>query len=165
DEVSIRNLELFRTLRDGSRRGSLLWAIDATRTSMGARLLRAWLAAPSRDPETIRSRQDAIEVLLNEPALREELQSRLKDVRDVVRLSARARLGTATPRELGALRNSLGILPELARFLAELVARRTDRTLPALLDLGEDLLEDLATELRRTLVDDPPPHTRDGGVI
>jgi len=86
-------------------------------------------------------------------------------VRDVVRLSARARLGTATPRELGALRNSLGILPELARFLAELVARRTDRTLPALLDLGEDLLEDLATELRRTLVDDPPPHTRDGGVI
>lgn len=165
DEVSIRNLELFRTLRDGARRGSLLWAIDATQTSMGARLLRAWLAAPSRDPGTIAARHDAIAVLLGEPTLRQELQLRLKDIRDVVRLSARARLGTATPRELGALRASLLVLPELQRFLNELRSRRTDRTLPQVLDLGDDLLEDLCADLARTLVDEPPPHTRDGGMI
>lgn len=165
DETSIRNLELLRTLRDGSRKGSLLWAIDRTQTSMGARTLRAWLVAPSRDLEVIRARHDGIEALLSEPGLRGELQSRLKDVRDVVRLAARARLGTVTPRELGALRASLAALPALARLVAELAQRRTDGRLPALLDLGDDLLPDVHDDLARTLVDDPPAHGRDGGMI
>jgi len=165
DEVSIRNLELFRTLRDGNRRGSLLWAIDGTRTSMGARMLRSWVAAPSRDLAEIRGRQDAIEVLVGEPALRADLDARLKDVRDIVRISARARLGTVNPRELGALRASLAVLPQVQASLDELRRRRTDGALPAALDLGKDRLEDLAELLRRMLVDAPPTHTRDGGVI
>ena len=165
DEASVRNLELFRTLRDGSRKGSLLWSIDETRTAMGARTLRAWLGAPSRDIETIRNRADGIEALLQEPGLREQLQSRLKDVRDIVRLAARARLGTVTPRELGLLRLSLEALPNLANLVGELAQRRTDGTLPVLLDLGEDLLTDLHADLAATLVDDPPPHARDGGII
>ncbi len=103
DEASLRNLEVFRTARDGQRRGSLLWAIDRTQTSMGARLLRSWLGAPLLDIPAITARQDGIEALLGQSRLRAELQSRLKDVRDVVRLAARARLGTINPRELGAL--------------------------------------------------------------
>lgn len=174
DEASVRNLELFRTLRDGARKGSLLWAIDQTQTSMGARMLRAWLGAPSRDLATIRTRQDGIEALLEEPGLRAELQSRLKDVRDVVRLAARARLGTVTPRELGALRASLAALPGLWALVSELRGRRTDGLLPPLLDLAAqavggagapDLLADLHDDLAHTLVDEPPGHGRDGGMI
>lgn len=164
DETTIRNLELFRTLRDGRKQGTLLWAVDGTRTSMGARLLRSWIAAPSRSLAVIQARQDGIEALLAEPTLRGELGSRLKDVRDVVRLAARSRLGTATPRELGALRDSLDALPDLEARLTELAQRRTDG-LPAVLSLGEDLATDVLDDLRAHLVDEPPAHMRDGGMI
>jgi len=168
DETSLRNLELFRTLRDGQRKGSLLWAVDATRTAMGARMLRDWLGAPLRELGAIRERQDAIAALIEEPRVRADLQERLRDVRDIVRLAARARLGTATPRELGALRQSLAALPGLHALLAELAGRRLPGPglgLPALLDLGGDPLTDLHAELARVLVDEPPTHTRDGGIV
>lgn len=168
DETSLRNLELFRTLRDGQRKGSLLWAVDATRTAMGARMLRDWLGAPLRELGAIRERQDAIAALIEEPRVRADLQARLRDVRDIVRLAARARLGTATPRELGALRQSLAALPGLHALLAELAGRRLPGPglgLPALLDLGGDPLTDLHAELARVLVDEPPTHTRDGGIV
>ena len=165
DDTSLRNLEIFKTLRDGLRRGSLLWSVDATQTAMGARTLRAWLGAPSRDRAEILARQDAIEALVGEPRLRAELQSRLKDVRDIVRLTARARLGTVNPRELGSLRNSLVVLPELSAFVEELASRPTDGEIPKLLSLGDDLLTDVAQELEDALVEAPPAHTRDGGVF
>ncbi len=165
DETSLRNLEVFRTLRDGQRRGSLLWAIDRTRTSMGARMLRAWLGAPLLDIAEIRRRQEGVGVMLSEARLRGELQSRLKDVRDVHRLAARARLGTVSPRELGALRASLQAVPGLAQLLGGLASRRTDGRVPAVLELGEDLLSDVCEALEITLVDDPPAITREGGMI
>ena len=165
DEASIRNLELFRTLRDGLRKGSLLWAIDGTKTAMGGRMLRRWLGAPSRDRQVIADRLDAIDALVAEPTLRAELQSRLKDVRDMIRLTARARLGSVNPRELGALRNSLAVLPELEQFLVELAGRRTDRSIPHLLSVGDDLLEDVFVDLEKHLVDQPPSHTREGGMV
>jgi DNA mismatch repair protein MutS len=165
DETSLRNLEVFRTGRDGERKGSVLWAIDATRTAMGARLLRAWLGAPVRDRRVIATRQDAIGALVAEPKVRGKLQSQLRDVRDVIRLTARARLGTATPRELGALRASLIAIPDLRRTLGELAKRRTDRSVPDALDLGADLLADVRDDLIAMLVDDPPAVTRDGGMF
>jgi len=188
DDASLRNLEVFRTIRDGQRKGSLLWAVDATRTAMGARLLRAWLGAPLRALGAIRERHDAVEVLLAEPRVRGDLQDRLRDVRDIARLAARARLGTVSPRELAALRQSLGALPAVAGLLRELGRRRAPLltegqvpgdmssgagpkghvpcgSLPVLLDLGEDLLQDLHAALVRLLVDDPPAHIRDGGMI
>ncbi|MCA9696752.1 MAG: hypothetical protein KC431_04430, partial [Myxococcales bacterium] len=165
DETSLRNLEIHRTLRDGQRRGSLLWAVDQTRTAMGARLLRAWIGAPLLDIPAIGARQDGIEALIGEARLRGELQSRLKDVRDVVRLAARARLGTISPRELGALRASLQAVPGLATLMAELGSRRTDKHLPPILDLGDDHLADICALLEAQLVDDPPAVARDGGMI
>jgi DNA mismatch repair protein MutS len=165
DETSLRNLEIYRTLRDGQRRGSLLWVVDQTRTSMGARLLRGWLGAPLLEIDSIAARQDGIEALLGESRLRGELQSRLKDVRDVVRLAARARLGTVSPRELGALRTSLQAVPGIAKLLAELGSRRTDKRLPAILELGGDLLTDVCKQLETILVDDPPAIVREGGMI
>lgn len=165
DETSLRNLEIYRTLRDGQRRGSLLWTIDQTRTAMGARLLRSWLGAPLLDIPAIAARQDGIEALLGEARLRGELQSRLKDVRDVVRLAARARLGSINPRELGALRSSLQAVPGIAALLAELGSRRTDKRLPAILELGDDRLNDVCERLEQVLVDDPPAVAREGGMI
>ena len=167
DDASLRNLEIFKTLRDGQRRGSLLWAVDRTQTSMGARMLRAWLGAPSLDLAVIHARQDGIEALVTEPRLRAELQSRLKDVRDVIRLAARARLGTISPRELGALRTSLQAVPDIAARLREFAthSHALGGELPALLDLGEDLLVDICKRLEDTLVDDPPAVAREGGMI
>ncbi|HWB76579.1 MAG TPA: DNA mismatch repair protein MutS, partial [Nannocystaceae bacterium] len=165
DETSLRNLEVFRTMRDGERRGSLLWAIDATRTAMGARSLRAWLGAPTRDRQVIAARQEAIGALVSEPRVRTALQNQLKEVRDIIRLTARARLGTANPRELAALRASLAALPELVARLGELAKRRTDRKVPTGLDLGDDRLRDVHDDLAQVLVPDPPAHLREGGVI
>jgi DNA mismatch repair protein MutS len=169
DETSLRNLEVFRTARDQQRRGSLLWAIDRTQTSMGARLLRAWLGAPLLDIPAITARQDGVEALLGQPRLRAELQSRLKDVRDVVRLAARARLGSISPRELGALRASLQALPGIADRLAQLGrlqgASLASGELPQLLEFGDDLLADLLERLETLLVDDPPAVSREGGMI
>ncbi len=165
DEASIRNLEVFATLRDGNKKGSLLWAVDRTRTAMGARTLRAWLAAPLRDKGQIGARLEGVEALYGESRVRDELQSRLTDVRDIVRLAARARLRTINPRELAALRRSIDALPALVRCLGELAERRTDRRLPGVLDLGEDLLEDIGADLHTHLVDDPPAISREGGMI
>lgn len=165
DETSLRNLEIFRTLRDQQRKGSLLWAVDATRTAMGARMLRSWLGAPLRQPSAILARQVGIETLLMAPRVRMEFQERLKDVRDIVRLAARARLGTIQPRELAALRNSLAVIPALQEKILELSKSRLDKQLPAILQLGEDTLEDVYRELEGMLVDEPPTHTRDGGII
>jgi DNA mismatch repair protein MutS len=165
DETSLRNLEVFSTIRDGRREGSLCWAVDATRTAMGARLLRAWIGAPRRDRSVVAARLDGIEALLAEPGVRAEVYGRLGDVRDVARLAARARLRTIHPRELGALRDSLRALPDLRRALSTLAERRIDRAVPPILDLGEDLLGDLEAELSRVLVGDPPAVARDGGMI
>jgi DNA mismatch repair protein MutS len=165
DDASLRNLEVFRTLRDGNKKGTLLWAVDATKTAMGARLLRGWLAAPAAELSTIVERHDGVEALVREPVLRDEIQSRLADVRDVVRLAARARLKTIGPRELAALRESLRALPVLAECLDRLAGRRIESAVPAVLEIGEDLLEDLAEDLARTLVGDPPAITREGGMI
>ena len=165
DEASIRNLEIFRTLRDATKKGSLLWAVDRTHTAMGARLLRNWLAAPLSDAARITERQSGIDALLGEARLRSEIQSRLNDVRDVVRLAARARLRTINPRELAALRRSIEALPGVRDALDELRTRRTDGALPGVLDLGTDLLEDLGADLARHLADDPPAVAREGGML
>lgn len=165
DEASIRNLEIFATLRDGQKKGSLLWAVDRTRTAMGARTLRAWLGAPLQQRTRIEARQAGIEALYGEQRVREELQSRLSDVRDIVRLAARARLKTINPRELAAMRRSIHALPALVACLDDLRSRRTDAELPDVLDLGGDMLEDLRDDLDHHLVDDPPAISREGGMI
>ncbi len=160
DEVTRRSLELTRTLRDGSRDGSLLSALDRTVTPMGARLLHDWLIAPLADRPAVEARLDAVQEFHADHRLRQELRSVLDEATDLQRLTARVSTGRATPRDLAAVGRTLKLLP---RLKAKLTGRRA-----ALLARLEDKLElcpDLREALDAALVDDPPQSAREGGVI
>jgi DNA mismatch repair protein MutS len=120
DEMTRRNLELVEPLRPGTRGATLLEAIDLTLTPMGARLVRAWLLSPLRDPAAIERRLDTVEVMTCDGRGRDRLREALDGVRDLERLAGRAAAGRATPRELGALRDSFGRLPDVLEALAAL---------------------------------------------
>jgi DNA mismatch repair protein MutS len=162
DEMTRRNLELVEPLRQGAKGITLLEVIDRTVTPMGARLLRAWLLSPLSSPAEIGERLDAVEVLVNKAGPRGALREALDGVRDLERLAGRAAAGRATPRELGALRDSFLRLPAVREGVALLGSEA--RLLEA---LREDLdpLTDLAGELAAGLTDRPPAMLGDGGVI
>ncbi|HYT63462.1 MAG TPA: DNA mismatch repair protein MutS [Gemmatimonadales bacterium] len=161
DEMTRRNLELVEPLRTGeggrAEGATLLDVIDRTLTPMGGRLLRRWLLAPLVDPGAINARLDAVQVLVGDGRGRERLREALDGVRDVERLAGRAALGRATPREMGALRDSILRLPDVAGALS---AVEGDLVFPAL-----DLLTDIGEELGRALVERPPAQLDDGDTI
>ena len=161
DEAAVRNLELVRTL-DGERNGSLLALVDATRTPMGARLLRRRILAPLTDVAAIRRRHDAVEALVLDAALRARLRDALAHVGDLERLSTRAALGMATPRDLGGIRDGLRSVAEACRALAAREASTDDvlsRSVPG------DACEDVAEMLSTALVDEPPAAATTGGIF
>ena len=160
DETAVATLELFETAQDRRARGSLLATLDATATPMGARLLRQWLLRPLLDVAAIGRRQDAVAELVEAPALRAAVRARLRAIGDVERLASRAALGVAHARDLIALRGFLHELPALREALAPVA--------PGLLaalrdDIGAD--EPLTRLLDESLVDEPPPTMREGGLI
>jgi len=169
DEMTRRNLELVESLRPGAAGGgggggTLLEVIDRTLTPMGARLLRRTLLAPLVDPVAINARLDCVAVLLEDARGRERVREALDGVRDLERLAGRAALGRASPRELGALRDSLLRLPDTRAALDGLEGRGQ----AALLERAAerfDLLADLASELARALVDRPPAQLADGDAV
>ncbi|HSS93976.1 MAG TPA: DNA mismatch repair protein MutS [Candidatus Dormibacteraeota bacterium] len=150
DAATVRNLEL----------PELIKLVDHTRTPIGARRLRAWLGAPMRDAESIELRLSAVDELVAAPHLQESLAVSLKDVGDLERLVSRAAQGHAGARELVALRRSLEGIPGVrdATSACEALAIR---------ELAIQIVgaPELGSELARALVDDPPPHARDGGAI
>jgi DNA mismatch repair protein MutS len=159
DATTFGNLEVIAAA-DGGRTGSLLHEIDRTITVMGGRLLRGWLLRPLVALERIQDRLDAVEELAFRSTERAKLRDTLKSVHDVERLVARASLGTAGPRDLVALRQSIATIPRVRMLLSDLQAPLV-RSLVAELDD----LADLRNELDRTLVDEPAVVARDGGVI
>ena len=164
DEMTRRNLELVEPLQAGNETATLLKTIDHTVTPMGGRLLRQWVLSPLRDVAAIEARLDAVETCLTRGAARQRLGEALDGVRDLERLAGRAAAGRATPRELGALRDSFVRLPEVRHALDELVGTEGDGRLT---DCRRELdpLDDLAALLARGLVDRPPATIAEGGVI
>jgi DNA mismatch repair protein MutS len=160
DPATRRNLEIERSLRDGGRAGSLAHAIDSTVTPGGARLLRRWLLAPLIDAAAIAERHDAVDDLLAHPLVRGDVREKLKGVRDIERLLGRTVAGTANARDLVALRSSLERLPGLMEALQPLRAPGIRETLD-----GLDPCADVAANLARAIVDEPPVGLRDGGLI
>ena len=158
DETAKINLELFRTLLEGRKRGSLLGVIDRGCTAMGGRRLRHWLAYPLVDPGPINARLDAVSSLRDDVERREQLRASLQRIYDLERLNGRIAAGQAGPRELWFLRVSLEKVPEVISRLEGVVALDTVRS-------RIDPLEDVATTIGTALADDPPAQMRDGGVI
>jgi DNA mismatch repair protein MutS len=164
DEMTRRNLELVEPLRAGVTGATLLEVLDRTRTAMGARLLRRWLLAPLTDPAAINQRLDAVQALVDDAPARDRLRDALDGVRDVERLAGRAAVGRASPRDLGALRDSIARLPEVAAALDAVPGARHAAALVA--DRAAfDPLTDLGAELARGLVGRPPAQLGDGDAI
>jgi len=175
DDAAQRHLELVRTMDGESGRGagSLLTQIDLTRTAPGARLLRRRLLAPRTDVTEIRRRLDGVELFVTQPGLRAEIRARLDKVSDLERLAVKVAVDRIGPRELLALRTSLGEVPGIDDALkacrdpgvAEAlggVSATTDRK------KGQSFLdraEDLHALLQSAIVDEPPLRASDGGVF
>jgi DNA mismatch repair protein MutS len=150
DAATVRNLELPELVR----------LIDHTRTPIGARRLRVWLGAPMRDAESIELRLSAVDELASSPTLQDKLGIALKEVGDLERLVSRAAQGHSTARELVALRHSLEAIPAICD-VADACEALATRELSAQLTAAPEL----ASELARALVDEPPVHGRDAGAI
>ena len=160
DSLTRRNLELVESLADGGRRGTLVDVLDHTKTAMGGRALRDWILRPLVEMERIQDRLDAVEELAFRALDRGRLREALARVQDIDRLLGRITLGTAGPRDLVALGTSLQALPGAAEALGECLAPLVRRGLKEL-----DPPLDLAAEIERTLVPDPPALLREGGFV
>jgi DNA mismatch repair protein MutS len=180
DPVSLRSLEVLRTIRGNTAEGSLVQALDRTLTPMGSRLLRNWLCYPLRDVETIRRRQDAIEQMVNDEHLLSGIRSALEGCSDIERITARVCCRRASPRDLAALARSLDTLCAAGKAIQEhaVATRRQAESKKLLKGMAEEgpghfqeLVElipaacEIATAIRTCLPEDPPAHLRDGNVI
>jgi DNA mismatch repair protein MutS len=160
DHQTRRNLEITQTVRDGTFHGSLLWALDRTSTAMGSRALRRWLLQPLIEIKGIKSRQDTIQELLENTPLRQDLRHLLKQIYDLERLTVRAASGRANARDLVALADSFSRLPQISRLVE-------DARSPFLKALQKvpPILEELAEKLHAHIVESPPIHLKEGGLI
>lgn len=160
DAATRRNLEITETMRDKSKRGSLLWVLDYTKTSMGARLLKQWVEKPLINPIEINKRLYSVQELADNMMLRDELGEVLAKTYDVSRIISRLSLATVTPRDMAALRETLINLPSL-----EYVLSGTKSPLLSECTKKFDLLEDMCKLLKDAIADEPAAFLRDGGVI
>lgn len=160
DAAARRNLELLETTRTRQRRGSLLGLLDQTKTAMGARRLRQWIERPLQDASAITQRMDALEVLIGDLFLRDQIQGSLSQVYDLERLVGRVSFGTASPRDLRAAALTIQVVPSIVEAL-----RNTESQL--LTTLASELpdLSALAEQVLHTLVEEPPASLQDGGII
>jgi DNA mismatch repair protein MutS len=160
DEVTLRNLEILRNIRDRSRRGTLLEFLSETQTPMGARTLARWVQMPLLSLEKIKRRTDAVEELFGNSMLHSGLVEELKGTSDLERLVSRVSCGAANPRDLMVLKSTLQRLPALSNALKNVVSLY-------LQDLRAQLgpLEDVAALIEKSIADDPPANLRDGGVV
>jgi DNA mismatch repair protein MutS len=162
DDAAVRNLEIVQTI-SGSRQGSLIQLVDVTRTSMGARSLRRRLLSPLRDITAIRRRHDRVERMVRDSALRDRIREVLSEIGDLERLSTRAALGVATPRDLAAIRDGLRGGARLRQYLEESQERTTDDAFSGFLSV--DICADVFERLNDALVAEPPVVANNGGIF
>ncbi len=155
-----RNLELTETMRTKEKKGSLLWVLDQTRTSPGARLLRQWVEHPLLSPAQIIRRQGAVEEFFGNFMLREEVGEALSHVLDLERLLTKIVYGTANAKDLRAVSATAAVLPEICRLLDDCTSEELARIRREL-----DPLEDIREEIDRAICEEPPFTVREGGMI
>lgn len=155
-----RNLEITEKMRDKSKKGTLLWVLDKTATSMGGRHLRRWLNDPLIEVKEINQRLNAVKELKESLILRGEVIENLKKVYDIERLAGKIAYGNANGRDMISLKNSLKKLPEVKQVLAN-----TQSELLKELYGNLDELKDIHELIEKSIVDDPPMTIKEGGVI
>ena len=155
-----RNLEITEKMRDKTKKGTLLWVLDRTSTSMGGRLLRRWLNDPLIDRAEINERLDAVEELKNSLILRGDVIEYLKKVYDIERLAGKISYGSANGRDLISLKNSVKQLPYVKNVLAGVSSKMLKNIASQL-----DTLDDVYEIIEKSIVDEPPIGVKDGGVI
>ena len=160
DRDAIRNLELTESMHERTVKGSLLWAIDRTRTAMGARMLKNWIKEPLTDKVSINARLDSVEYLLDNVFVRSDLTESFKSVYDIERIVARAASGAANGRDLQTLRVSLESCPEIKNALLS-------TTVPLLKEILSEISDftELCSMLDAALLDEQPISTQDGKMI
>ena len=155
-----RNLELTEKMRDKSKKGTLLWVLDKTSTSMGGRMLRRWINDPLIDVNEINKRLDSVKELKDSQMLKGEIIDSLKRVYDIERLIGKISYGNANGRDLISLKNSLGQLPDLKLVLSKCNSK-------LLKELYEELdeLKDVHKLIDESIVEEPPISVKEGGLI
>ncbi len=155
-----RSLELTERMRDKSKRGTLIWVLDKTSTSMGGRLLRRWINDPLLDLKEIKERLESVKELKDNMMIRGDIIELLRKVYDIERLAGKISYGNANARDLISLRNSLSNLPELKKILS-----MTSSTMLENLYNRLDELQDIYTLIQNAIVDEPPISIKEGGII
>ena len=155
-----RNLEITEKMRDKSKKGTLLWVLDKTSTSMGSRHLRRWLSDPLIDTLEINRRLNSVKELKEEVMLRGDVIENLKKVYDIERLAGKMAYGNANARDMITLKNSLARLPDVKNVLKNCKSEM-------LKNLYENLdeLQDIYELIEKSIVNDPPMSVKDGGII
>ena len=155
-----RNLEVTEKLRDKSKKGTLLWVLDKTSTSMGGRLLRRWLSDPLIDVVEINKRLNAVKELKEEIMLRGDIVDSLKKVYDIERLAGKMAYGNANARDMISLKSSLAKLPDVKKTLGN---AKSDYLKEVYENLDE--LSDVHDLIEKSIVDEPPISVKEGGII
>ncbi|AGB40925.1 DNA mismatch repair protein MutS [Halobacteroides halobius DSM 5150] len=160
DANTRRNLELTQTMRDKSKRGSLLWVLDQTVTAMGGRKLKKWVEQPLLELDRIEYRLDAVEEITKNIFAKEELKELLTEVYDIERLLGKIIYGSANARDLISLKSSLHILPEVKEVLDQFKTPKLKK-----LQDNLDKLEDVACLIENSIKEDPPTTLTEGSII
>ena len=155
-----RNLELTQTMLSKTKRGSLLWVIDKTKTAMGKRLIRSWLDHPLMNISKINNRQSAVEELVNDTVLRLELTATLSGIYDIERIMTKIVYGSANARDLRSLCSAITDLPQISDLISG-----CQSSYMRMIYKDLDLLEDIHSLIDSAIVDDPPFSVREGGMI
>lgn len=160
DAATRKNLELVETLREKNKYGSLLWAIDKTKTNMGARLLKSWICQPLKRVDDIIARQNSVSELVQKSDVRYSLAESLEKIYDIQRLATRMSNGSASPKDFIGLKISLSMLP---RLLEETVDLEYDMFAP--IREYQEEIADFTQVIENTIVDNPPILLKEGGII
>ncbi len=160
DMTAVRNLEIVETMRTKSKKGSLLWVVDKTKTAMGKRLIRSWLLNPLLNITQISLRQNAVEELVSDTMLREEIRENFVGIRDIERIMTKIVYGTSSARDLNAIADTAEKFPQIKNLLANANCKLLKDIYNSI-----DTLEDISTLIRSAIADDPPATIREGGII
>jgi DNA mismatch repair protein MutS len=159
DDQSYQNLEVEKNLHSGTRKGTLIGAMDMTMTAMGSRMLKQWMRYPLSDPNQIIYRYDAVDESRNQYQTICEIREHLNQVYDIERLRSKISMGHANARDLLSLKQSLQNLPMINRLLANFESALFERS------FDQQSLESISQHIQQAIREDAPPTLHEGGII